>query len=213
MCNKVIQIFARLCQCETGLKRTVHPLSRTHIHTHTRTSLTPTHFYFIYTVVTFTDLFKCMIDWQLNFTYQKHRYTNHPVQTACKSTRFQNSHHRHGRTFLFWCQRSRFWQVTTDIFCMNRKLKNSNKKATSEAVLFLTVPQLDLGGSLTVGWEGSTWTPLTLNLYTLFYIRMEWYPPLWRLRSDFGDFPNRVCHVPKIATAESNLDIMGLAHK
>ena len=99
-----------------------------HTYTHTRTSLTPTHFYFTYTVVTFTDLFKCMTDWQLNFTYQKHRYTNHPVQTACKSTRFQNSHHRHRVTFLFWYQRSWYWQVTTDIFCMNRKLKNSNKK-------------------------------------------------------------------------------------
>ena len=50
---------------------------------------------------------------------------------------------------------------------------------------------------------------ISSHLYTLSYIYVQCYLPLWQLHSDFGDFNGGVCPEMKITVAESN---PGLGH-
>ena len=50
-------------------------------------------------------------------------------------------------------------------------------------------------------------TPAPVPLFILSYRHVQCYSTHWHLRSNLGDFNNRVCHVMKIIITESNPDV------
>ena len=72
---------------------------------------------------------------------------------------------------------------------------------------FVSVPQRKLRCSPNIGCEGSVRNYFPTAVCILSYMQVQSYPHLRQLHSDFGDFSNGVCHVSKIAIAESNPDM------
>ena len=73
--------------------------------------------------------------------------------------------------------------------------------------MFVSVPQLYLPGSSSVGWKGNVCHCFPM-LVCLHVVQVQHYPPFWRPRSDFRDFDNGACPDMKITVnvAERNPD-------
>ena len=83
-----------------------------------------------------------------------------------------------------------------------------NRHAFQGSVRFLTFFSENSVSLPNAGWEGRVCSCFPTLVHTVVY-KMQCYPPLWHLHSDFGDFSDGVGHVVKITEAESNPD-MGL---
>ena len=62
-------------------------------------------------------------------------------------------------------------------------------------------------------WMGQQYAQPFPHTCTCHTIHVQCYLPLWRLHPDFGHFNNGLCHVMKITTAESNLDMGLVVHE